>query len=439
MKRLLYNSLIEWKHKKDRKPLVLNGARQVGKTWLLNEFAKSEYKKHVLFSLDRDKNARKIFEEADNTEQILRNLSVLSGIDITPNDTLIVLDEIQDCPSALTALKYFCEEKPEIHIAVAGSLLGISMHEQKSFPVGKVDELRLYPMIFLEFLMAMGKDKMAEELLNGDWQTINALSGEYIDLLRQYYYVGGMPAAVLSYSENKNTHKVREIQRQILSDYEQDFSKHAPYNEVPRIKMVWNSIPSQLAKENKKFIYGAIKKGARASSFEIAIQWLIDAGLVYKVNRVNDVKMPLKFYEDMNAFKLFILDLGLMGAMVEAPPEAVLIGNNIFSEYKGAFTELFVCIQMSGTQIPLYTHSVESSRIELDFVVQIGNHVYPVEVKAEENLQSKSLKTFIQKNPDLRAIRISMKPHISQDWLECIPLYAFREELIRMKNNRQLL
>lgn len=434
MKRLLYNSLIEWKHKKDRKPLVLNGARQVGKTWLLNEFAKSEYKKYVLFSLDRDKNARKIFEEADNTEQILRNLSVLSGIDITPNDTLIVLDEIQDCPSALTALKYFCEEKPEIHIAVAGSLLGISMHEQKSFPVGKVEELRLYPMIFLEFLMAMGKDKMAEELLNGDWQTINALSGEYIDLLRQYYYVGGMPAVVLSYSENKNIHKVREIQRQILSDYEQDFSKHAPYNEVPRIRMVWNSIPSQLAKENKKFIYGAIKKGARASSFEIAIQWLIDAGLVYKVNRVNNVKIPLKFYEDINAFKLFILDLGLMGAMVEASPEAVLIGNNIFSEYKGAFTESFVYIQMSGTQIPLYTHSVESSRIELDFVVQIGNHVYPVEVKAEENLQSKSLKTFIQKNPDLRAIRISMKPHISQEWLECIPLYAFREELIRMKN-----
>lgn len=434
MKRLLYNSLIEWKHKKDRKPLVLNGARQVGKTWLLNEFAKSEYKKYVLFSLDRDKNARKIFEEADNTEQILRNLSVLSGIDITPNDTLIVLDEIQDCPSALTALKYFCEEKPEIHIAVAGSLLGISMHEQKSFPVGKVEELRLYPMIFLEFLMAMGKDKMAEELLNGDWQTINTLSGEYIDLLRQYYYVGGMPAVVLSYSENKNIHKVREIQRQILSDYEQDFSKHAPYNEVPRIRMVWNSIPSQLAKENKKFIYGAIKKGARASSFEIAIQWLIDAGLVYKVNRVNNVKIPLKFYEDINAFKLFILDLGLMGAMVEASPEAVLIGNNIFSEYKGAFTESFVYIQMSGTQIPLYTHSVESSRIELDFVVQIGNHVYPVEVKAEENLQSKSLKTFIQKNPDLRAIRISMKPHISQEWLECIPLYAFREELIRMKN-----
>ena len=439
MKRLLYNSLIEWKQKKDRKPLILNGARQVGKTWLLNEFAKSEYKKHILFSLDRDRNVRKIFEEADNTEQILRNLSVLSGIEITPNDTLIVLDEIQDCPSALTALKYFCEEKPEIHIAVAGSLLGISMHEQKSFPVGKVDELRLYPMIFLEFLMAMGKDKMAEELQNGNWQTISSLSGEYIDLLRQYYYVGGMPAAVLSYSENKNTNKVREIQRQILSDYEQDFSKHAPYNEVPRIRMVWNSIPSQLTKENKKFIYGAIKKGARASSFEIAIQWLIDAGLIYKINRVNDVKIPLKFYEDLNAFKLFILDVGLMGAMVEAPAEAVLIGNKIFSEYKGAFTELFVCIQMSDTQIPLYTHSVESSRIELDFIVQIGNYVYPVEVKAEENLQSKSLKTFIQKNPDLRAIRLSMKPHISQEWLECIPLYAFREELIRMKNNRQLL
>lgn len=434
MKRLLYNSLVNWKNKKDRKPLILNGARQVGKTWLLNEFANSEYKKNIFFSLDRDKNARMIFEEGRNTEQILRSLSVLSGVEITPDDTLLVLDEIQDCPAALSALKYFCEEKPEIHIAVAGSLLGISMHEKTSFPVGKVDELKLYPMNFIEFLMAMGKEKMSDELINGNWQTINSLIGEYIDLLRQYYYVGGMPAAVLSYIDNNNTLRVREIQHQILSDYEQDFSKHAPYNEVPRIRMVWNNIPSQLAKENKKFIYGAIKKGARASSYENAIQWLIDAGLIYKVNRVNEVKMPLKFYEDINAFKLFILDVGLLGAMVDAPPEAVLIGNKIFSEYKGAFTELFVCTQMSDTQIPFYTHSVESSRIELDFVVQIGNNVYPVEVKAEENLQSKSLKTFIQKNPDLHAIRLSMKAHISQGWLECIPLFAFREEFIRMKN-----
>ena len=433
MERIGYNLLIQWKNSKNRKPLIVNGARQVGKTWLLNEFAKREYKKKVMFSLDRHEKAREVFVNGGSVEQLLRALSALSNVDITPNDTLIILDEIQECPQALTALKYFCEDAPDIHIAVAGSLLGISLHKQSSFPVGKVDIIRLYPMNFEEFLRAVGRTQMADELLRGDWSVINLLEKEYIDLLRQYYYVGGMPAAVLAYLDNGGLKDVRQVQKKILADYEHDFSKYAPQNEVPRIRMVWQSIPSQLAKENKKFIYGALKKGARAAAFEVAIQWLVDAGLVYKVCRTTAVKMPLKFYEDSNAFKLFLLDVGLMGAMVDAPASAVLVGNEIFSEYKGAFTELFVAAQLMGTGLPVFYHSAENSRVELDFVVQIGSTVYPVEAKSEENLQSKSMKTFIQNHPDLRGIRLSMKPHISQDWLECIPLYAFCEEFKRMQ------
>lgn len=433
MERIGYNLLIQWKNSKNRKPLIVNGARQVGKTWMLNEFAKREYKKKVIFSLDRHEKARDVFVNGGSVEQLLRALSALSNVDITPNDTLIILDEIQECPQALTALKYFCEDAPDIHIAVAGSLLGISLHKQSSFPVGKVDIIRLYPMNFEEFLRAVGRTQMADELLRGDWSVINLLEKEYIDLLRQYYYVGGMPAAVLAYLDNGGLKDVRQVQKKILADYEHDFSKYAPQNEVPRIRMVWQSIPSQLAKENKKFIYGALKKGARAAAFEVAIQWLVDAGLVYKICRTTAVKMPLKFYEDSNAFKLFLLDVGLMGAMVDAPASAVLVGNEIFSEYKGAFTELFVAAQLMGTALPVFYHSAEDSRVELDFVVQIGSTVYPVEAKSEENLQSKSMKTFIQNHPDLRGIRLSMKPHISQDWLECIPLYAFCEEFKRMQ------
>ena len=277
---------------------------------------------------------------------------------------------------------------------------------------------------------------MAEELDRGEWNILTALDTTYKDLLRQYYYVGGMPAVVKSYAATGQLQDVRRLQKRILADYEADFSKHAPSSEVPRIRMVWNSIPSQLAKENKKFIYGALKPGARASQFEMAIQWLQDAGLVYLTRRVSAVKMPLKFYEDFSAFKLYMLDVGLLGAMMDVPAAAILVKSNIFSEYKGAFTELFVCTQLQGTDIPVYYYTAENSRIEIDFAVQLNSGVYPIEVKAEENLQSKSMKTFIQKHPELTGLRLSMKPWISQGWLECIPLYAFREELIR-KNNRQ--
>lgn len=436
MERYLYKALIEWKKSPSRMPLILNGARQVGKTWLLTEFGRREYKKQAIFSLDRNVAARNVFEQSGSPHELLRKLSALADIDITAGDTLLFLDEIQDCPRALTALKYFCEETPEIHVVVAGSLLGISLHGQSSYPVGKVDVMRMYPMTFSEFLRAMGQGMMADELDKGEWDIISALDTTYTDFLRQYYYVGGMPAVVKSYATTGKLQDVRRLQKKILADYEADFSKHAPSSEVPRIRMVWNSIPAQLSKENKKFIYGALRHGARASQFEIAIQWLQDAGLVYLTRRVSAVKMPLKFYEDFSAFKLYMLDVGLLGAMMDVTAAAILVKSNIFSEYKGAFTELFVCTQLQGTDIPVYYYTAENSRIEIDFAVQLNTNVYPIEVKAEENLQSKSMKTFIQKHPELTGLRLSMKPWISQGWLECIPLYAFREELIR-KNYRQ--
>ena len=424
MKRNLYSKLLDWKNNKDRKPLILNGARQVGKTYLLRQFGENEYKKIAFFSLDRNSMAKSVFERGGTVENILLSLSAISEVDITPNDTLIVLDEVQDCPKALEALKYFCEEAVSYHVVVAGSLLGLSLHDGISYPVGKVDEIRLYPMTFLEFLDALGKDRLVEALKSGNWGVINLLGEECERLLRQYYYVGGMPAAVLAFVEKKGLQTVREIQKQIVRDYRRDFSKHAPAREVPRINMVWDSIPAQLAKENKKFVYGAVKKSSRASDFELAIQWLIDAGLAYKVKRANSPQMPLKFYEDMNAFKLFMLDVGLMGAMSDTTAEAMLVDNRVFSEYKGAFTELYVFTQLQTLGIPIYYHSVDNSTIEIDFIVQLANRIVPIEVKAENNVKAKSMRVFISKHPELQGIRFSMLPYQKQDWMTNIPLYA---------------
>lgn len=429
MYRAVIEDLRHWKQSINRKPLILQGARQVGKTYILKEFGRSEYTKTVHISFDRDEKARQFFNEGGGAEKLIRLLSAHSETDITSDDTLIILDEIQECPAALEALKYFHEETPQYHIVVAGSLLGISLHGNASFPVGKVDILRLFPMTYEEFLVAMGRQSLLKALHEQDWEIINNMNEVYIDLLRQYYYVGGMPEVVLAYTEGRGLQEVRQIQEKILAAYRYDFSKHAPSNEVPRINMVWDSIPSQLAKDNKKFIYGAMKKGARASQFEEAIQWLIDAGLVYKVDRVSDIKMPLKFYEDFSAFKLFLLDVGLMGALVKAPSSLVLIGNDIFKEYKGAFTELFAYTQLVTTDIPIYYHSVDNSTIEIDFAIQIKEKVHPVEVKSEINLQSKSLKTFMQDHPELKALRLSMQNHIDQGWVENLPLFAFKEAL----------
>ena len=427
MRRSLYGKLLEWKDKDDRKPLILNGARQVGKTYLLQEFGRKEYKKLAFFSLDREQTAAGVFETGATAKDILLSLSAISNVDITPGDTLIVLDEVQDCPKALEALKYLCEDAPDYHVVVAGSLLGLSLHSGVSYPVGKVEELKLYPMTFLEFLEAIGKQRMAETLRDSNWTVINMLGDEYARLLRQYYYVGGMPAAVKAFAEQKGLQTVRDIQRNILQDYRRDFSKHAPAREIPRINMVWDCIPAQLAKENKKFIYGAVRKSARAADFELAIQWLMDAGQVYKVTRANSPQMPLKFYEDINAFKLFLLDVGLMGAMADTSAEAMLVNNKVFTEYKGAFTELYVLTQIKTLEIPIYYHSVENSTIELDFLVQMNDKVWPIEVKAETNVKAKSMRTFIDKHPDMKGVRFSMLPYKEQDGIVNIPLYACME------------
>ena len=423
MKRLLFNDLVKWKNNTSRKPLILNGARQVGKTWLLQNFGREEYKSVAYINCEKAENIEFVFTDFD-TRRMIMALSAMSGVDIRPGETLIIIDEIQEYPRALTALKYFCEDAPEYHIAVAGSLLGIMLHKGISFPVGKVDMLQLYPMDFEEFLLAMGKEQLVQLLHSGDWKLIDALSSMYMDFLRQYYYVGGMPAVVKAYSEEAGLIQVRNMQKQILFDYSHDFSKHPDSREVARINLVWNNIPRQLAKENKKFQYSEVKKGGRASEFELAIQWLMDMGLVYKVHRVTEPHLPLRFYSEQNVFKLFMLDVGLLGAMMDVQAADIMVGNNIFVEYKGAFAEEFVLSQFVSRGIQMYYYSTNDSRVEIDFIAQISGRICPMEVKAEENVRSKSLRTFIEKHPDLKGVRFSMKPHIDQGWMENIPLYA---------------
>ena len=424
MKREVYAKLLEWQSRRDHKPLVLDGARQVGKTYILKEFGSREYKNYSYVNLDKDAIAKSIFETDHDISRILRTLSAHTGVDIVPKDTLIIIDEIQESAAALGCLKYFKEDFPQYDVVVAGSLLGISIHEDQSFPVGMVELVRMFPMSFHEFLNATRNEKLIELLLNCDWTAVNSLSQKYIDLLRQYYYVGGMPEAVAAYVEGNGLGAVRAIQKDILAGYRRDFSKHAPKKEVPRIEMVWDSLPSHLAKENKKFIYGAVRKGGRSKDFEIAITWLKDAGLIYKIHRVNKIEYPLKFYEDFDVFKVFPVDVGLLGAMADVPASQVLVNDNIFKEYKGAFTECFINEQLARIQIPTFYYSTNESTVEVDFVVQTNKRVVPLEAKAEENVYAKSLKTFINDHPILKGLRVSMLNYIDQGWMENVPLYG---------------
>lgn len=422
MERLVFQKLVEWKNRQGRKPLVLNGGRQVGKTWLLREFARKEYKKEAYIMCRRNELVKQIFVSDFNTERILRQLSALSGTDITPNDTLIILDEIQDVPEAIEALKFFQEDLPSYHIAVAGSLLGLSLHNNISYPVGKVNEIHVYPMTFKEFLLALGEVECYKIIESHDTISSNILHDKYVDLLRQYYYVGGMPEAVLEYVTTKSLKNVREIQMGILNGYDKDFSKHAPVEQVPRIRMVWKSIPSQLTKENKKFIYGALRKGARANDFEMAIQWLVDSGLVYKVPNCNKLSLPLAIYEDLSSFKLFLLDVGLMGAMANVDASQILINNSIFSEYKGGMTEQYVLQQLILNH-SMYYYKTNDSRLEIDFLMQKDGCLIPIEVKAEGNVRANSLSALLKQNPELHAIRYSMLQYKEQSQLTNVPLY----------------
>lgn len=392
----------------------------------MKEFGAREYSEVVYINCDDNNDMQNMFVDYD-VDRIIRSMSAISGVSIKPSTTLLILDEIQEVERGLASLKYFCEKAPEYHVAVAGSLLGITLHEGTSFPVGKVDMLYMYPMDFEEFLLAMGKEQLVELLRNNSWATLTPLRGMLTELLRQYYFVGGMPEAVKTYVERGDIWEVRSIHSKIIDAYRNDMSKHVPKQQVQRINMVWNSIPSQLARDNKKFIYGALRKGARANDFEIAIQWLVDSGLVHKVHRISKPVVPLKFYEDMASFKLFLLDCGLLGALSETPPEQILIGDNVFEEYKGAFTENYVLQQLKSLpRTFVYYYSNDNSTLEIDFVVQHEAHVIPIEVKAEENLRAKSLRQFVTDNAGLHGVRFSMSDYREQDWLTNVPLWAVR-------------
>ena len=415
----MYRSAIEklkkWKVSYFRKPLIIEGARQVGKTWLMKEFGKECYKKTVYINFDSNKQMNDLFSSDLNIERIVMGLEIYSDTTITPDDTLIIFDEVQEVPAALSSLKYFYENAPQYHIICAGSLLGIALHEGTSFPVGKD-----------EFLLGIGYEKFYKLLNSGDYALINSFSEQFIYLLKQYYFIGGMPEAVLRFSHNKDFNEVREVQKRILEAYEQDFSKHAPSDIVPKIRMVWNSIPSQLAKENKKFIYGLVREGGRAKEFETAIMWLCDCGLVHKVSRITTPNLPLKAYEDLKAFKLFLLDVGLLCCMSGISKSVLLNGNDMFKEFKGALTEQYVLQQLKATtDFGIYYYTNDRNSCEIDFLLDDGEKVIPLEVKAEENLKAKSLKTYREKFKPALSIRASMASYRKEeDGLVNVPLYS---------------
>lgn len=428
MKRDKLNELIAWKKSTSRKPLIIRGARQVGKTWLMKEFGNTQYTQTVYINFEKNKRLYSLFVDDFDIKRVIIALQAETGLTINPKNTLIIFDEIQAVPEAITALKYFQEDAPEYQIMAAGSLLGVALHSNISFPVGKVVFMDLYPLTYLEFLDAVGENALVEILLQSDWKLITAFKSKYIERLRQYYFIGGMPEAVLKFTENNNFREVRDIQKQILDAYEQDFSKHAPVGMIPRIRMLWNSIPAQLAKENRKFIYGLIKKGSRAKDYELSLSWLTDCGQVHKVSRVTKPAIPLKAYEDRSAFKLFMVDVGLLTAMGDIDAKTLLEGNAIFSEFKGALTEQYVFQQLKSTDEYVINYwSADRSTAEVDFVIQYEGFVVPVEVKAEENLQAKSLKVYTQKfNPQV-ALRTSMSNFRQQDQLINIPLYGISQ------------
>ncbi len=425
MKRTIYAKLIEWKNKKNKKPLVIKGARQIGKTWIVKEFGKNEYEEFVYVNCDSNERVRELFEHDFNINRIIRGLSALSGKSIQKRQTLIFFDEVQEIPRIVQSLKYFYENEPEYNVIVAGSLLGIHEHSNISFPVGKIETLNMYPLSFQEFILNVAGKEMYKLLSFADMAELEGLHSTFVEYLRQYYFTGGMPEVIQAFIDGKMPKEIRKLQKQILSDYADDISKHAPSEDLIRIDQVLNSIPSQLVKENRKFVYANIQKGSRAKEFEKAIQWLCNCGIVIKINRITKGTVPLKFYEDFSAFKLFFFDCGLFGAMMDAPISQILIGNNIFEEYKGAFTENYVLQQLvANKELPIYYFSAEDSKQELDFMYQDDIRIVPIEVKAEENLRAKSLMQFCKEHKEVKGVRISMSPFRKQDWMINIPLYA---------------
>ena len=425
MYREAITQLNDWKEDKFRKPLILRGARQVGKTWLLQEFGRTSYAKFVYVNFEDSPALQNIFIADFDIDRIITVLQIHSGVTITAEDTLIVFDEIQSAERGITSLKYFCEKKPQYHIIAAGSLLGMGLHSSISFPVGKVDFLDLRPLSFNEFLLSLNESELVKALKARDWSVVSVFTQKLKEYLRYYFYVGGMPEVVDAFTQTRDWQLVRRIQNRILNSYEGDFSKHAPNETVPRIRMVWQSVPSQLAKENKKFVYGVIKEGARAKDYELAIQWLIDCGLLLKSHRVSKPGMPLAAYQDLSAFKLFLHDVGLLGAMAGLDARTIINGDDIFTEFKGALTEQYVMqqLRLEGERYIGYWTN-ERSTSEVDFVIQEKGDVIPIEVKSGESLKARSFKLFCEKYKPIKAIRASLANYYEESWMTNVPLYA---------------
>ena len=425
MQRKILQSLQNWKQNPNRKPLIIQGARQVGKTWAMKHFGEQSFEQVAYINFDNNPRMKTLFSGDYDINRLILGLKIESGVDIQAHNTLIIFDEVQEVPQALSSLKYFYENAPEFYIVSAGSLLGVSLHHQVSFPVGKVDFLPLYPMDFHEFLLAVGKQDLVELLNLKDWPLISAMKSRYIELLRQYYFVGGMPEAVKVFIEAQNFDAVRQVQKNLLMAYEQDFSKHIRDGQtVQKVRSIWHAIPEQLAKENKKFIYANLQKGARSKDYEIALQWLKDSGLVHSVPRIKKPHLPLSAYQD-NAFKLYGLDIGLLSAQSHLDASVLLDGSRIFSEFKGALTEQYVLQQLIANQDnPVFYWATEKGTAEVDFVVQQKQAVIPIEVKAEENLKAKSLKVYVEQFQPECAFRFSMADYREQDWLVNVPLYG---------------
>ena len=424
MNRQIYNELKRWKTSQDRKPLVLLGARQVGKTWIMRHFGAQEYESVAYINCDDEPRAKELFTPDYDMDRILLSIQVITGVKVLPGKTLVIFDEIQELERGLHSLKYFYEKSPQYHVMVAGSLLGITLGRGESFPVGKVDMLHMYPMNFSEFLDAMGKTELITLIHSKEWQVIELMKDKFEYLLRQYYYVGGMPKVVSKYVSNGDLAEVRKEQMAIVDAYRRDISKHTTNRESMRIGQVLDSLPSQLARENKKFVYGAVREGARAADFELAIQWLVDAGIVLRVHRISEARMPLKFYEQLDAFKLFLLDCGLLACMADTAADQMLVDNKVFIEFKGAFTEQYVAQELVSMGIKPYYWSNDRTPAEIDFVVQQDGKAIPIEVKASTNVRSKSLAQFIKDNEGLKGLRLSLCSYIDQSWMENIPLYA---------------
>ena len=425
MERALIKALRQWQNSSRRKPLVLKGARQVGKTWLMKEFGRQCYVKTAYVNFDRNPRMKQVFDQDFDIERILMAINLETGVRVTPHDTLIIFDEVQEAPRAISALKYFCEDAPDYHIIAAGSQLGVAIHARISFPVGKVNMMHLYPLSFYEFLHAMGEDGLARILDEKDTGMMGLFCDKFVTWLKNYYFIGGMPEAVQAFAEHRDYAEVRTIQQDLLDMYEADFGKHIEPRELPRVRMIWNAIPVQLAKENKKFFFGQVKKGSRAKDFEMAAQWLIDCGLIARVYRVAKPAIPLKAYLEENAYKLFFLDIGLLGAISELDARSLLEGNRVFIEFKGALTEQYVCQQfLSDSSCEPYYYTSESGRYEMDFMIQQSGSVVPVEAKAEHNVHAKSLRAYYDKYHPDKTIRLSMNDYHQEDWVENIPLFA---------------